>query len=88
MKRDRPAKRDRRNGDFACDGERIEQCGDIVGHRIEGEFAARFLRQPGAARVVAQDTARAGKPRHDVVPAFERTAHFMDEHQSAFALAA
>ena len=66
----------------------IEQGRDVVGHRIEGKLAAHLLRQSGAAGVVAQHPARFCEPWRDVVPAFERAAHFVNQHQRAVAAAA
>ena len=77
-----------RQRDLAGDPELIEHRCDVVGHRIEGELAANLLRQSGAAGVVAQDTARFGEPGCDVVPAFERAAHFVNQHQRAVAATA
>ena len=66
----------------------FEQGCDVVGHRIEGKLAAHLLRQSGAAGVVTQDAARFREPGRDVVPAFERAAHFVNQHQRAVAAAA
>ncbi len=51
-------------------------------------LAAHLLRQSGAAGVIAQHAARFCEPWRDVVPAFERAAHFVNQHQRAVAAAA
>ena len=68
---------------IAGDPKFVEQACDVVGHRIEGKLAAHLLRQSSAAGVVAQHAARFGEPWRDVVPAFERAAHFVNQHQRA-----
>ena len=88
MQGDRAADGDARKRDLAGDAKCIEQGCDIVGHRIEGELAAHFLRHSGTAGVVAQHAARFREPWRDVVPAFERAAHFVNQHQRAVAAAA
>ena len=85
---DRAADGDARQRDLAGDAEMIEQGRDVVGHRIEGKLAAHLLRQSGAAGVIAQHAARSREPWRDVVPAFERAAHFVNQHQRAVAAAA
>ena len=88
MQRDRTADGDSCKRDLAGDPELIEQGRDVVGHRIEGKFAAHLLRQSSAAGVIAQHAARFREPWRDVVPAFERAAHFVNQHQRAVAAAA
>ena len=88
MKRDRPADGDTRQRDLAGDPERIEQRRDIVGHRIDAKLAAHLLRHSGPSGVIAQYAAGFREPRCDVVPALERAAHFVHQHQRAVALAA
>ena len=88
MQGNRTADRDPRQCDLAGDPELIEQGRDVVGHRIEGKLAAHLLRHSGAAGVVAQDTARFRELWRDVLPAFERAAHFVNQHQRAVAAAA
>ena len=84
MQRGRAADGDARQRDLARDAERIEQGGDVVGHRVDVQGAAHLLRHAGAAGVVAQHAARR-EPRHDLVPAFHRAAHLVHEHQRAVA---
>ena len=88
MQGDRTADGDPRKRDLAGDRKMIEQGCDVVGHRIEGKLAAHLLRQSGTAGVIAQDPARFREPWRDVVPAFERAAHFVNQHQRAVAAAA
>ena len=88
MQRDRAADGDARERHLSCDAERIEQACDIVGHRVDGKLAAHLLRQSGAAGVVTQHAAGSRKPWRHAVPALERAAHFVHQHQGAFALAA
>jgi hypothetical protein len=85
---DRTADGDARKRDLAGDPKMIEQGRDVVGHRIEGKFAAHLLRQSGAAGVIAQHAARFRELWRDIVPAFERAAHFVNQHQRAVAAAA
>ena len=87
MQRGCAADRDARKRNLALDAERIEQGCDVVGHRVDVQFAANLLGHAGAARVVAQHTARCGQPRHDFVPAFQRAAHLVHEHQRVIACA-
>ena len=77
-----------RKRDLAGDPKMIEQGCDVVGHRIEGKLAAHLLRQSSAPGVIAQHPARFREPWRDVVPAFERAAHFVNQHQRAVAAAA
>ena len=88
MQRDRTADGDTRQRHLAGDPESVEQRGDIVGHRIDAKLAAHLLRHSRPAGVIAQYAAGSRKPRCDIVPAFERAAHFVHEHQRAVALAA
>ena len=88
MKGDRTTDGDTRKRYLAGDPDVIEQCCDIVGHRIDAKLAAHLLRHSCPAAVIAQYAARIRKPWCDVVPAFERAAHFVHEHQRAIALAA
>ena len=87
MKRDRTTNRNTRKRDLAGDSERIEQRSDIVGHRIEAELPTHLLRQSCPAGVIAQYASRLREPGRDVVPAFERAAHFVNEHQRVVTLA-
>jgi hypothetical protein len=88
MQGDRATDGDTRQRDFARYREIIEQRCDIVGHCVEGDFAARLLRQSGATGVVTQHAARCREPWRDVVPAFQRAAHFVNQNQRALALTA
>ena len=88
MQGDRAADGDTCKRDLAGDPKVIEQGCDVVGHRIEGELAAHLLRHSGAAGVIAQDPARFRELWCDIVPAFERAAHFVNQHQRAVAAAA
>ena len=88
VQRDRTADGDACERDLAGDSKMLEQGRDVVGHRVEGKLAAHLLRQSGTAGVVAQHPARFREPWRDVVPAFERAAHFMNQHQRAIAAAA
>ena len=83
MQGDRTADGDARQCDLAGDPKMIEQGCDVVGHRVEGEFAAHLLRHSSAAGVIAQHAARFREPWCDLVPAFERAAHFVNQHQRA-----
>ena len=67
---DRTADGDPRQRDLARDPKLIEQGRDVIGHRIEGEFAAHLLRQSGAAGIIAQHPARFRELWRDIVPAF------------------
>ena len=88
MKCDRAADRHARKRHLAGDSERIEQRYDVGGHGIEAKLAAHLLRHAGPAGIVAQDAARSRELRNNLVPAFERAAHFVDEHQGTITLAA
>ena len=88
MQRDRTADGDTRQRHLAGDPESVEQRSDIVGHRIDAKLAAHLLRHSRPAGVIAQYAAGFREPRCDVVPAFERAAHFVHKHQRAVALAA
>jgi hypothetical protein len=88
LKRDRAANGNTRQRYLACDSVVIEQRRDIVGHRVDVKLAAYFLRHAGAAAVIAQHAAGFRKLWRDVVPALQRAAHFVHQHQGALALAA
>ena len=67
--------------------QRIDQRRQIVHHRVDGKHASRLLRQPGAARVVAQHAPFRGEPRHHLVPALQAAAHLVDQHDRPLAAA-
>ena len=88
MQRDRTTDGDTRKRHLAGNPESIEQRRNIAGHRIDAKLATHLLRHSRPAGVIAQYAARFRQPWRDVVPAFERSAHFVNEHQRAVALAA
>ena len=88
MKRNRATDGNPRQCYRCCGPNVIEQCCDIVCHRVDGELAPHLLRHAGAPAVIAQHPTRVWKPWRDVVPAFDRTAHFVHQHQRALTLAA
>jgi hypothetical protein len=83
MQCDRAADGNARQRDFSGNSVVIEQGRYVVGHRVDGECAAYLLRQARPAAVVSQHPTGFRKPSRGVVPAFERAAHFVHQHQRA-----
>ena len=88
MQGDRAADGNARQRDLSSNRVMIQKCCDIVGHRVERKLAAHLLRQARAAAIVAQDLPGRREWRGNLVPAFERAAHLVHQHQRFRALAA
>jgi hypothetical protein len=81
MDGDRSTDRGAGQRDLPGDAGRIQQRREIVRHVVERDPAADLLRQPCAARVVAQHPARVVERRQNLIPTVQRAAHLVHQNQ-------
>ena len=65
----------------------LQHAFEVVHRLVVGELLAHLLGQPGAALVVAHDAIVLGQAGRDRVPAVERAAHLVQQHDDRAALA-